>query len=107
VFCFLDDGHGEARYVLGVKIVRNPPKKLLGICQEAYIKRVLERSRMHYFKPVDTPAEKGLTLSLNQCPKTDKKKRENEGCSICQCCKKYKCMPCYVHDLTFALRLAW
>ena len=30
---------------------------------------------MHYSKPVDTPAEKGLTLSLDQCPKIDK---ENE-----------------------------
>jgi len=32
---------GEARYVLGMDIVRNRPKKLLGTCQEAYIKRVL------------------------------------------------------------------
>jgi len=52
---------GEARYVLGVKIVRNRPKKLLGMCQEAYIKRVLECFRMHYSKSVDTPVEKGLT----------------------------------------------
>ena len=51
---------GEARYVLGMKIVRNHPKKLLGMCQEAYIKRVLERFRMHHSKPVDTPVEKGL-----------------------------------------------
>ena len=29
---------------------------------------------MHYSKPVDTPVEKGLTLSLDQCPKTDKEK---------------------------------
>jgi len=29
---------------------------------------------MHYFKPVDTLVEKGLTLSLDQCPKTDKEK---------------------------------
>jgi len=45
---------GEARYVIGVKIVRNHPKKLLGICQDAYIKRVLECFRMHCSKPVDT-----------------------------------------------------
>jgi len=32
----------EARYVLGVEIVSNHPKKLSGVCQEAYIKRVLE-----------------------------------------------------------------
>jgi len=34
---------GEARYVLGVEIVRNRPNKLLGMCQEAYIKRVQKR----------------------------------------------------------------
>jgi len=66
---------GEARYVLGVEIIRNHPKKLLGLSQEAYIKKVLERFRMHYSKPVGTPVEKGLTLSLNQCPKKDKEWR--------------------------------
>ena len=40
---------GEVRYVIGMKIVRNRPKKLLGMCQEAYFKRVLEHFRMHYF----------------------------------------------------------
>ena len=29
---------------------------------------------MHYSKPVGTPAEKGLTLSLDQCPKIGKDK---------------------------------
>ena len=29
---------------------------------------------MHYSKPIDTPVEKGLTLSLDQCPKIDKEK---------------------------------
>ena len=67
---------GEARYVLGMEIVRNHPKKILGMCQEAYIKRVLERFRMHYFKPVDTPVEKGLTLSHDQCPKINQKKEK-------------------------------
>ena len=33
---------GEIRYVLGMKIIRNRPKKLLGMSQEAYIKKVLE-----------------------------------------------------------------
>jgi len=67
---------GEAKYVLGVAIVRNRPKELLGMCQEAYIKRVLERLRMHYSKPIDTPVEKGLTLSLDQSPKIDQEKEK-------------------------------
>ena len=67
---------GEAKYVLGMEIVKNRTKKLLGMYQEAYIKRVLESFRMHYSKPVDTPVEKGLTLSLDQCPKTDQEKEK-------------------------------
>jgi len=34
---------GEARYVLGVEITRNRFKKLLGLSQEAYINKILER----------------------------------------------------------------
>jgi len=29
---------------------------------------------MHYSKPVDTPFEQDLTLSIDQCPKIDKEK---------------------------------
>jgi len=32
----------DVRYVLGVKIVSNHPKRILGMCQKACIKRVLE-----------------------------------------------------------------
>jgi len=31
---------------------------------------------MHHSKPVDTPVEKGLTLSLDKCPKTDQEKEK-------------------------------
>jgi len=43
---------GEVRYVLGVEIVRNRPKKILGMCQEAYIKRVLKRFRITIPNPL-------------------------------------------------------
>ena len=58
----------ESRYVLCVEIIKYRPKKLLGMCQEAYIKMVLERFWMYNFKPVDTLVEKGLALSHDQCP---------------------------------------
>ena len=65
---------GEARYILGVEIFRNRSKKLLGLSQEAYINKIMEQCQMHYSKPVDTPVKKGRTLSIDQCPKTDKEK---------------------------------
>ena len=36
---------GEARYVLGVEIIRENPRKLLDLCQKAYIEKVLEHGR--------------------------------------------------------------
>ena len=44
--------------------------------EEVYIKRVLERFRIHYSKPIDTLVDKGLTLSLDQYPTTDDEKEK-------------------------------
>ena len=67
---------GEANFVLGVKIKRDRSKKLLSLSQGTYIKKILKRFHMHNSKPIDTPMEKGCTLSLNQCPKNDEKKNQ-------------------------------
>ena len=61
---------GEASYVLGVKIIRDRAKRVLGLSQETYIKKMLERYHMQDSKPMDTPVEKSLSLSLDMCPKT-------------------------------------
>ena len=46
--------------MLGIEIVINRSKKLLGLSQETYIKKILERFRMENSKPIDTPVEKGV-----------------------------------------------
>ena len=97
---------GEARYVLGVEIVRDRPRKLLGLCQNSYIEKVLELFRMHYSKPVDTPIEKGLTLGLEQCPTTDDKKHKmsNFPCASAVGSFMYA-MLCTRLDICFAVGL--
>ena len=65
-----------ANYVLGVKIVRDRTKRLLGLSQETYIKRMLERYHMQDSKQMDTPVDKSLSLSRDMCPKTPEKKRK-------------------------------
>jgi len=65
---------GEASYVLGVKIVRNRSKRLLGLSQETYINNVLKKYHMDKCKPIDTPVEKGLHLSLDKHPETPEEK---------------------------------
>ena len=67
---------GKANFVLGVKITRDCSKKLLSLSQGTYIKKILECFHMHNSKPIDTPMEKGCTLSLDQCPKNDEKKNQ-------------------------------
>jgi len=96
----------EARYVLGVEIFRNRSKKLLGMCQEAYIKRVFERFRMHYSKPVDIPAKKCLALSLDQCPKTDQEEEKMKDVPYASVvgCLMYA-MLCTRLDICFAVGL--
>ena len=64
----------EASYVLCVKIVRDRAKRLLGLSQEIYIKRILERYHMQDSKPMDTLVDKSLSLSRDICPKTLKEK---------------------------------
>ena len=53
---------GEVNYILGVRIVHNRSKRFLGLSQDAYIQRILERFQMQSCKPVDTPIEKSRKL---------------------------------------------
>ncbi|KAL0303266.1 UNVERIFIED_CONTAM: Retrovirus-related Pol polyprotein from transposon TNT 1-94 [Sesamum radiatum] len=66
---------GEAEYILGVKIHRDCSKKLLSLSQETYIKRIIERFRMHNANPVDTPMDKSCVLSKELCPKIEEEKK--------------------------------
>ena len=70
---------GKADYILGVKILRDCSKKLLGLSQQTYIKKVLEHFQMHNCKPIDTPVAKNESLSLDMCPKT-KDEKEKMAC---------------------------
>ncbi|XP_065628547.1 secreted RxLR effector protein 161-like [Quercus suber] len=67
---------GEADYILGVKILRDRLKKLLGLSQQTYIKKVLDCFQIHNCKPIDTPVAKNESLSLDMCPKTQDEKEK-------------------------------
>lgn len=51
---------GEAKWILGMEIVRDLEKGTIELKQRAYFERVLERFGMSRCKPVDTPAEERL-----------------------------------------------
>ncbi|KAL5824162.1 hypothetical protein ACOSQ3_020225 [Xanthoceras sorbifolium] len=62
---------GEASYVIGIKIHRDRFQGILGMSQETYINKVLERFRMKDCSPSVAPIVKGDRFNLNQCPKND------------------------------------
>ncbi|CAJ2671288.1 unnamed protein product [Trifolium pratense] len=61
----------EASYVIGIKIHRDRHRGVLGLSQETYINKVLERFRMQNCSPSVAPIVKGDKFNLNQCPKND------------------------------------
>ena len=64
---------GEASYVIGIKIIRDRLKGTLGLSQETYINKILERFHMKNCSPSVAPIEKGDKLKLEQCPKNNLK----------------------------------
>src|SRR5438046_3156709 len=61
---------GETAYVLHVMILRDRSRRTLGVSQETYLRKVLERFNTSKAKPIDTPITKNQDLSLKDCPKT-------------------------------------
>ncbi|KAM0968159.1 hypothetical protein TB1_015836 [Malus domestica] len=65
---------GNASFVLGIEIVRNRSKKLLGLSQKSYIENVLQRFNMQHCSNGEVPMGKGDRLNKSQCPKNELEK---------------------------------
>jgi hypothetical protein len=61
---------GEAQYILGIKICRDRPRRLIGLSQYVYIDKVLKRFNMQNSKKENVPMTQGITLSKSQCATT-------------------------------------
>ena len=82
---------GEAKYVLGIKIIRDWPNLLLTLSHESYLKTVLKWFDMMTCKLIDTPISRSEKLSRKQGSTTEEDKELIRGkpCaqivgSICQ-----------------------
>nr|GEX85471.1 hypothetical protein [Tanacetum cinerariifolium] len=64
--CFAMKDLGEAAYILGIKIYRDRSKKLIGLCQSAYIEKILKRYCMENSKRGSIPMQEKLKLSKSQ-----------------------------------------
>nr|GEV27490.1 retrotransposon protein, putative, Ty1-copia subclass [Tanacetum cinerariifolium] len=68
--CFAMKDLGEAAYILGIKIYRDRSKRLIGLCQSAYIEKILKRYCMENSKRRSIPMQEKLKLSKSQCAST-------------------------------------
>ena len=83
---------GEASYVIGIKIHRERFRGIMGLSQETYINKVLERFWMKDCSLSPAPIVKHDKFSLDQYPNNDFKREKNEEHSICFSCRNpYVC----------------
>ena len=61
---------GESSQILGIKLLRDRQKRMLGLFQASYIDQFLARFSMQDFKKGFVPFRVGSSLSANQRPKT-------------------------------------
>ena len=62
--------HGEAAYILGIKIYRDRSRRLIGLSQSTYLDKVLKKFKMDQSKKGFLPVLQGVKLSQTQCPTT-------------------------------------
>nr|GEY66612.1 hypothetical protein [Tanacetum cinerariifolium] len=70
---------GEAAYILGIMICRDRSKRLIGLCQSAYIEKILKRYSMENSKHGSIPMQEKLKLSKSQCASTPAEMRRMQN----------------------------
>nr|GEU55042.1 retrovirus-related Pol polyprotein from transposon TNT 1-94 [Tanacetum cinerariifolium] len=78
--CFAMKDLGEAAYILGIKIYRDRSKRLIGLCQSAYIKKILKRFYMENPKGGMIPMQEKLKFSKSQGASTPAKMQRMVSC---------------------------
>nr|GEZ17124.1 hypothetical protein [Tanacetum cinerariifolium] len=71
---------GEAAYIFGIKIYRDRSKRLIGLCQSAYIEKVLKRYCMENSKCGSILMQEKLKLSKSQVYGGDIKRELRVSC---------------------------
>ncbi|GKD42558.1 retrotransposon protein, putative, ty1-copia subclass [Tanacetum coccineum] len=64
--CYAMKDLGEAAYIFGIKICRDRLKRLIGLCQSAYIEKILKIFYMENSKRGTIPMQEKLKLSKSQ-----------------------------------------
>nr|GEW50882.1 ribonuclease H-like domain-containing protein [Tanacetum cinerariifolium] len=77
--CFSMKDLGEAACILGIKIQRDRSKRLIRLCQSAYIEKILKRYFMENSKRETIPMQEKLKLSKSQGASTPVEKQHMQN----------------------------
>nr|GEU58205.1 hypothetical protein [Tanacetum cinerariifolium] len=77
--CFAMKDLGEAAYIIEIKIYRDRSKRLIGLCQSAYIEKILKRYCMENSKRGSIPMHEKLKLSKSQGASTPAKMKRMQN----------------------------
>ncbi|GJS33426.1 retrotransposon protein, putative, ty1-copia subclass [Tanacetum coccineum] len=83
--CFAMKDLGEAAYILGIKIYRDRSNRLIGLCQSAYIEKILKRYFMENSKGGTIPMQEKLKLSKSQGASTPAEKQRMQNVPYASC----------------------
>ncbi|KAL0439619.1 UNVERIFIED_CONTAM: Secreted RxLR effector protein [Sesamum latifolium] len=97
---------GEASYILGIKIYRDRSRKMLGLTQSSYIKKVWKRFKMEHSKRGLLPMRYGVKLSKKQSPKTDEELKKMSNIPYASAVGSIQhAVQCTRPDIAYALSL--
>ena len=104
--CFAMKDLGEAAYILGIRILRDRKRKLIGLSQCTYLEKVLKRFNMENSKKGELPIQSNTKLSKTQSPSTDEEIAEMSRVPYASAVGSIMyAMTCTRPDVSYALSL--
>ncbi|KAI3723297.1 hypothetical protein L2E82_34775 [Cichorium intybus] len=104
--CFAMKDLGEAAYILGIRILRDRKKRLIGLSQGTYLEKVLKRFSMENSKKGELPIQSNAKLSKTQSPSTDEEIAEMSRVPYASAVGSIMyAMTCTRPDVAFALSM--
>ena len=104
--CFAMKDLGEASYILGIRIVRERSKRLIGLSQNTYLDKVLKRFSMENSKNGELPIQSNAKLSKTQSPSTEAEIAEMSRVPYASAVSSIMyAMTCTRPDVAFALSM--
>ena len=86
--CFDMKDLGEVAYILDIKIYRDRSRRLIGLSQDMYIDKVLNRFSMQNSKKGFLPMSHGIILSKTQSPTTPDERERMNGIPYAMLCTR-------------------